>query len=369
MSQEPPMPNVPNVDSGDDVRWSLDGQPGPAKRLPARHAQSMIQAALLAMDAPAADIAAPAPVTTRRRATVHTRPAPIPPASPEPSQLRGRRLVWLLAAAIVVTAGAASAGIYSWLGQAPAHQAPALREAHEIGQTSTDPAPDPAPEPAPAPAPDSTSAPGPAPDTAELPVLAEESPGPSSGELLKDDGDGASDEPRAEPPRRTRQRPSRPADARTQRRAGSRSPAPATPTAPATPPASTTSEDLMKQANEQRRARQWQAAEVLYQRVVREHPGTSAAYVAAIAAASIRLDHLGDARGALRLYQSALASGVNRVLAEEARWGLAEAHRALGDHAREARALQDFVARHPGSPLIPQARARLGALGAAGTQP
>jgi hypothetical protein len=125
----------------------------------------------------------------------------------------------------------------------------------------------------------------------------------------------------------------------------------------------------MKQANERRRARQWQGAEALYQRVVREHPGTSAAYVAAIAAASIRLDHLGDARGALRLYQSALASGVNRALAEEARWGLAEAHRALGDDAREARALQDFLARHPGSPLIPQARARLSALGAAGTQP
>lgn len=125
----------------------------------------------------------------------------------------------------------------------------------------------------------------------------------------------------------------------------------------------------MKQANEQRRARQWQAAEALYQRVMREHPGTSAAYVAAIAAASIRLDHLGDARGALRLYQSALASGVNRALAEEARWGLAEAHRALGDDAREIRALQDFVTRHPGSPLIPQARARLRALGAAETQP
>ncbi len=346
MSQEPPMPNVPNVNSSDDVRWSLDGQPGPAKRLPARHAQAMIQAALLAMDAPAADTTALAPVTTRRRPTVHTRPAPIPPASPEPSQLRGRRLVWLLAAAIVITAGAASAGIYRWLGQAPAHQAPALREAHEIGQPSTLPAPAPAP----------TTAPGPAPDTAELPALSEESPGPSSGESPEDDGDG--DEPRAEPPRRTRQRPSRPADARTQRHAE-----PAPPATPATP------EDLMKQANEQRRTRKWQAAEALYQRVVREHPGSSAAYVAAIAAASIRLDHLGDARGALRLYQSALASGVNRVLAEEARWGLAEAHRALGDDAREARALQAFVARHPGSPLIPQARARLGALGAAGTQP
>lgn len=354
MSQEPPMPNVPSVDNSDDVRWSLDGQPGPAKRLPARHAQAMIQAALLAMDAPAADTTAPAAVTLRRRPTIHTRPAPVPYASPEPSQLRGRRLVWLLAAAIVVTAGAASAGIYRWLGQAPAHEAPALREAHEIGQPST------LPEPAPEPAPEPTTAPGPAPDMAERPVLSEESPGPSSGESPKD-GDDDGDQPKAEPPRRTRQRPSRPADARTQRHAE--------PATPAAPPTSTTPEDLMKQANEQRRTRKWQAAEALYQRVVREHPGTSAAYVAAIAAASIRLDHLGDARGALRLYQGALASGVNRALAEEARWGLAEAHRALGDDAREARALQDFVARHPGSPLIPQARARLGALGAAGTQP
>jgi hypothetical protein len=326
MSQELHMPEVP----GDDERWSLDSQPGPAKRLPARQAQAMIQAALLAMDTPVAEPVAPAPATTRPRVTVHTRPAPLP-ASPEPARARGRRLVWLLAAALVITAGAASAGIYRWLGQAPAQT--------ESGQPSALPAPAPRTEPAPEPAQAALPA---APEAAEAPGVVE-----------------APDEPAAEPRRRPRPRPTRPADARAERRAE--------PPAPAVAPA--TSEDLMKQANEQRRARAWQAAEALYQRVMREHPGTSAAYVAAIAAASIRLDHLGDARGALRLYQSALASGVNRALAEEARWGLAEAHRVLGDDAREAGALQDFVARHPGSPLIPQARARLRALGAVETQP
>lgn len=344
----PPMLDGPDGLDGPDspdsggFRWSLDSQPGPAKRLPARQAQAMIQAALLAMDAPATEPAAPAVTTTRPRVAVHIKPSPIPPASPEPSQLRGRRLAWLLAAAIVITAGAASAGVYRWLGRAPAQP--------ELGQPSTLPAPAPAP------------APEPAPDRAELPVPAETAESPEATD--------APDEPTAEPRRRTHQRATRSAariENRPERRA-ERRPEPPAP-APATPPTSPTSEDLMKQANEQRRARQWQAAEALYQRVMREHSGTSAAYVAAIAAASIRLDHLGDARGALRLYQSALASGVNRALAEEARWGLAEAHRALDDDAREARALQDFVARHPGSPLIPQARARLRALGAAETQP
>lgn len=304
-----------------DEPWPLDGQPGPARRLPASKAQAMIQAALAAMDEPAAQ------------------------AAPEVPRARGRRLAWLLAAALVVTAGAASGGIYTMLHEdatvapeAPPAEAPARPE----------PPAEPAPELAP-PA-DELDRDAPVPDhdaDADTGTKTEQPAGPRAKRRRA---------------RRSRHRaaPARGrADAQQQ---AARQPAPAE-IAPATP------EDLMKQANEQRRARRWPAAEALYQRVMTEHPGTSAAYVAAIAAASIRLDHLGDPRGALALYRSALRRGPDRALAEEARWGVAEAHRALGNAARERRALEELTRAHPGSPLVPRAEARLRALDAAGTRP
>jgi hypothetical protein len=312
-----------------DDRWPLDGQSGPARRLPDRHAQAMIQAALQAMDAALAATAGIAETASQPPAQPGSRVVVdrVPEISPAESRLRGRRFAWLLAAAIVFSATVTVAGVYRWLdGQEPPRDTPV-----DIGHKSA--LPPPAPEPPAPPAPADEPTPAPAPDQAAP-------PGPAVHEV-------------AERPRR---RP------RSERRASSQPPAriaPATPSAPV-PRAPSTSDDLMKQANEQRRARRWRAAEALYQRVMDEHPGTSAAHVAAIAAAAIRLDHLGDARGALRLYRTALAGG--RALAEEARWGVAEAHRALGDAAGERRALEDFVSRHPGSPLIPQARARLRAL-------
>jgi Tetratricopeptide repeat len=328
-----------------DDRWPLDGQSGPARRVPDRQARAMVQAALAAMDAALAATADAAPAAW-------TEPASQAPAAPRPrvildpvteiqatqsgqSRLRGRRFVWLLAAAIVVTAAATSAGVYRWLdGQKPPRDRPA-----EIGRESGLRAPTPeTPEtPEAPPPPVAADEPAPAPAPAEQP--APPSPVPEVAE-------------------RPRPRPTR-AEARAERRARAQAARiePATRGTPAGPP---TPDDLMKQANEQRRARQWRTAEALYQRVLDEHPGTSAAHVAAIAAAAIRLDHLGDARGALRLYRTALAGG--RALAEEARWGMAEAHRALDDAAGEKRALEDFVTRHPGSPLIPQARTRLRAL-------
>jgi hypothetical protein len=304
-----------------DDRWPLDGQPGPARRLPDSRAQAMVQAALQAMDVA---LAATAETTLETASQPPAQPGSrvavdrVPEISPAAPRLRGRRLVWLLAAAIVVTSAATLAGVYRWReGQEPPRDTPV-----EIGHESVLPPPAPEPPAPPAPANDPTAAPAP-----EQPLS------PPEPEV-------------AEYPR--------PRPARPERRTSAQTPARVAPAAPAEP---ATPDDLMKQANEQRRARQWRAAEALYQRVMDEHPGASAAHVAAIAAAAIRLDHLGDARGALRLYRTALAGG--RALAEEARWGIAEAHRALGDAAGERRALEDFVARHPGSPLIPQARARL----------
>jgi hypothetical protein len=319
-----------------DDPWSLDSRPGPARRLPERQARAMVQAALLAMDAGlsaspdgAPAQAGPAPISARPGVPgVVLVPVPENQAvlQSSPGRLRGRRLVWLLAAAIVFGAAATSAGVYRWLDRRTPAEAPANPGRRSVKHA---PAPELAP-PVPVAAP--VAADEPAAETEPAPVA------PPAPEVAE----------------RPRPRPDR-----SERRAERRAAAPRTPerVAPVVP---VTPNDMMKQANEQRRSRNWRAAETLYQRVMREHPGTGVAHVAAIAAAAIRLDHLGDARGALRLYRDALAGG--RALAEEARWGVAESLRALGDTAGERRALEDFLARHPRSPLAPQATARLRAL-------
>lgn len=121
-------------------------------------------------------------------------------------------------------------------------------------------------------------------------------------------------------------------------------------------------EDLLRLANEQRRAQHWREADALYQRVLRVHAHTPAAYVAGVASATLHLERLEDPRGALRLYQSALSAQPHGSLAAEARYGLADTYHALGDRAAEAQALRDFIAEHADSPLRPRAAARLGKL-------
>ena len=87
--------------------------------------------------------------------------------------------------------------------------------------------------------------------------------------------------------------------------------------------------------------------------------------VAQLASATLHLEHLGDARGALATYRRALAARPGGELGEEARWGVAEATRALGDRAGEAAALAAFLDAHPGSALAPAAQRRLAALSSA----
>lgn len=319
-----------------DDLWSLDSRPGPARRLPERQARAMVQAALQAMDVglftstdTRTEMAGHAAASARPGARVELVQVPANEAVLQSSRpgLRGRRLVWLLAAAIVFGAAATSAGVYHWLERRAPEQAPADPGRRSAKRAKTPETPPPAPEPAPEPEVELA----PAPEIEFEPDLV--SP------------------PEPEPQPEIVERP-RPRAGRDERRAETRrAPERVEPAAPATP------DDLMKQANEQRRSRNWRAAEALYQRVMREHPGTGVAHVAAIAAAAIRLDHLDDAAGALRLYRDALAGG--RALAEEARWGVAESLRALGDKAGEQRALEEFLARHPRSPLVSQATARL----------
>ncbi|QSQ27430.1 tetratricopeptide repeat protein [Pyxidicoccus parkwayensis] len=125
------------------------------------------------------------------------------------------------------------------------------------------------------------------------------------------------------------------------------------------PPPVMAPEDLLREANALRAGGSWKDAEALYLRVIREQPSSLAAYVARVASGSLRLEHLGNARGALRQFQEALRVQPQGVLDQEARHGIAEAWRALGDTKTEARALEEFLAHHPDSPLGTNARARL----------
>jgi tetratricopeptide (TPR) repeat protein len=134
-------------------------------------------------------------------------------------------------------------------------------------------------------------------------------------------------------------------------------PVPAHPHKPR-PPETRETADLLGEANAKRAAKQWRESDALYTRVVRRAPKSLAAQTALVASASLRLEHLGDPRGAATRFRRALAIAPSGALAEEARWGLAEAARALHDDTAEARALDDFLAHHAASPLAPRARAR-----------
>ncbi|AKF83800.1 hypothetical protein MFUL124B02_38055 [Myxococcus fulvus 124B02] len=138
-------------------------------------------------------------------------------------------------------------------------------------------------------------------------------------------------------------------------------PAPIAPVKPrmSAPSAAPAPEDLLRRANAHRATGQWKAAEALYLRVIRAEPQGMSAYVARVASGALRLEHLGDARGALRQYQEALNGWPGGLLEEEASHGVTEALRALGDRDGEVRALEAFLARHPDSPHAVSARKRL----------
>jgi tetratricopeptide (TPR) repeat protein len=123
--------------------------------------------------------------------------------------------------------------------------------------------------------------------------------------------------------------------------------------------ASRAPEDWLREGNRLRSARRWKRADQAYSQAA-QHAPRDAAYVAFVASAGVRLEHLHDARGALRHYRAALAASPHGPLDEEIRFGIADAYRALGDTAREQEALASFLREHPESPHAEQARARLG---------
>lgn len=175
---------------------------------------------------------------------------------------------------------------------------------------------------------------------------------PSMAEAQGDDDDRAGlDPPPASPalqpravrraPRRSDHRPVRPA---------------------ATPGPRLAPEDLLASANTLRGQRQWAEAERTYRRVLEQYPSSAPAYVAAASAGALRLERMGDARGALALLQDARRAQPQGPLDPELRLAIAEAFIALGRKDVARRELIDLADVHPSSPQAATARRRLGEL-------
>jgi tetratricopeptide (TPR) repeat protein len=112
-------------------------------------------------------------------------------------------------------------------------------------------------------------------------------------------------------------------------------------------------------ANQLRRARQWGPATAAYERIIRQFPASAEAYSAKVAAASLRLEKLGDPAAARRHYRQALRSPGSGALNEEILWGLSRAERTAGDPRAERATLERLLATHPQTVHAPYARARL----------
>jgi hypothetical protein len=120
--------------------------------------------------------------------------------------------------------------------------------------------------------------------------------------------------------------------------------------------------DELAQANRLRAQRRWQQAATAYASAAAHAPGSEAARVATVARAALLLERLSRPAEALALFH-AVAARADGSLAEEARYGIAQSHRALGDRAAERAAWELFIAEHPASPLRPGAESRLTELG------
>lgn len=117
--------------------------------------------------------------------------------------------------------------------------------------------------------------------------------------------------------------------------------------------------DRLRQANQLRAAGAYRRAEALYARVMDHGADIEARYVATVAVAALRLEHLDKPQQALALYRRALRMRPDGPLTPTVRWGIAEANRVLGDRTAEIQALRSLLSAHPSHPARQQARVRL----------
>jgi hypothetical protein len=113
---------------------------------------------------------------------------------------------------------------------------------------------------------------------------------------------------------------------------------------------------MLQKADGLRAQHQWLAATELYEQTLRAYPNEADAYRAMVAAGRLRLEHLGDTRGALGLLSAAILARPHDALSEEARFARIEALRELGDRFAERQSIDEFVALYPDGALATRAR-------------
>jgi hypothetical protein len=121
-------------------------------------------------------------------------------------------------------------------------------------------------------------------------------------------------------------------------------------------------QQMLEKANEARAKAEWLAATELYEQTAQAYPDSEEGYQAMVAAGLLRMVHLGDAEGALRLLSAGVSLRPADPMSEQARWGRIEALRALDDRATEKRSLLEFVRLYSEGPLPVLARERLAQL-------
>jgi len=102
-------------------------------------------------------------------------------------------------------------------------------------------------------------------------------------------------------------------------------------------------EELLATARDLRAARDFTGAIAAYERLVAAYPETPVARTALVTLGQIQLDQGGNPGRALELFRRYLAASQERPLAQEAAYGVARAHRALGETAAERAALEAFL--------------------------
>jgi tetratricopeptide (TPR) repeat protein len=123
----------------------------------------------------------------------------------------------------------------------------------------------------------------------------------------------------------------------------------------------TVAADRLAAANSLRSRHRYREALAVYLQLIEMDPNGMQASVARVAAAEMQLEQFHDVAGAERLYREARTQGGE--LTAEAQFGLSQVARARADAPGERRALQDFLSRHPESPLAAAARRRLNTVG------
>jgi tetratricopeptide (TPR) repeat protein len=104
---------------------------------------------------------------------------------------------------------------------------------------------------------------------------------------------------------------------------------------------------LLEQARTLRASGKYREANGVYQRLLRNHAGSSEARVALVSLGELQLSQLGDARAALRSFDSYLEIG--GALRQEASYGRVRALRQLGRQTEARVAIQAFIRSYPNS--------------------